>query len=81
MELNDLQVHWDNKTLDYDLERYNWPAWALSIIQEVAPQVTELETLHTELSAEEIVKVSKHVQNAVDNFCKRTYCSQSSRRY
>jgi hypothetical protein len=28
--------HWDNKTLDYDLEKYNWPDWALSVIQEKA---------------------------------------------
>ena len=64
MELNSLQAHWDNKTLNYDLEKYNWPAWALGIIQEIAPQITELETLHSKLSPAEIVKVSKHVQNA-----------------
>lgn len=64
MELNELQIHWDNKTLDYDLEKYNWPTWALGVIQEIAPQVTDLETLHKKLSPAEIVKVSKHVQNA-----------------
>lgn len=64
MELNNLQAHWDNKTLNYDLEKYNWPAWALGVIQEIAPQVTDLETLHKKLTPAEIVKVSKHVQNA-----------------
>lgn len=58
------QVHWDNKVLNYDLEKYNWPAWALSVIQEVAPEVRELETLHEVLSPERIVRVSQHVQNA-----------------
>lgn len=62
--LNELQVHWDNKVVDYDLEKYNWPAWALSVIQEVAPQVKELETMHRFLTPAEIVKVSQHVQNA-----------------
>ena len=56
MELNSLQAHWDNKTLNYDLEKYNWPAWALGIIQEIAPQITELETLHSKLSPAEIEK-------------------------
>jgi sporadic carbohydrate cluster protein (TIGR04323 family) len=73
MSLNSLQVHWDNKILNYDLEKYNWPAWALSVIQEVAPQVKELETLHETLTAVEIVKVSQHVQNACSrlDFMKR----------
>ena len=39
MKLTPTQEHWNNATLDYDLEKFNWPAWALSVIQEVAPQV------------------------------------------
>jgi sporadic carbohydrate cluster protein (TIGR04323 family) len=62
--LTKLQEHWDNKVVDYDLEKYNWSAWALEVIQEVAPQVKELETLHECLSPSEIVRVSQHVQNA-----------------
>ena len=62
--LTPLQEHWDNKTLDYDLNKYNWPAWALSVVQEVAPQIKELETLHEALSPSEIVRVGQHVQNA-----------------
>jgi sporadic carbohydrate cluster protein (TIGR04323 family) len=58
------QRDWDNKTLDYDLSRYDWPAWALGVIQEIAPQVKELETMHEMLSPVEIVRVSQHVQNA-----------------
>ena len=63
-ELTPLQQHWDNSVVDYNLEKYNWPAWALSVIQEVTPQVKELETLHQVLTPIEIVKVSQHVQNA-----------------
>lgn len=62
--LTPTQEHWDNNTLNYDLDRYNWPAWALSVIQEVAPNVKELETLHTVLTPTEIVRVAAHVQNA-----------------
>ena len=62
--LSKIHEHWDNNTLDYDLEKYNWPKWALSVVQEVAPQVKELETIHEVLSPAEIVKMSQHVQNA-----------------
>jgi hypothetical protein len=62
--LTDTQIEWDNNTLNYDLEKYNWPAWALSVIQGVAPVVKELETLHTVLTPTEIVQVANHVQNA-----------------
>jgi len=71
--LTSLQKHWDNKTVDYDLEKYNWPGWALSIIQEVAPQIKELETMHKFLTPTEIVRVGQHVQNACSriDFMKR----------
>ena len=62
--LTPTQQHWDNNTLNYDLEKYNWPAWALGVIQEVAPNVKELETLHRVLTPTEIVRVAGHVQNA-----------------
>ena len=64
MKLDNLQKHWNNATLDYDIEKYNWPAWALKVINEVAPGIKKLETLHQHLSASEIVKVARHVQNA-----------------
>ena len=64
MNLTPTLKEWNNKTLNYDLEKYNWPDWALSVIQEVAPAITELETLHKFLSPSEIIKVSRHVQNA-----------------
>ena len=41
MTLPASQIHWNNQTYNYDLEKYNWPAWALSVVQEVAPQVNE----------------------------------------
>jgi sporadic carbohydrate cluster protein (TIGR04323 family) len=64
INLRPTEIAWDNKILNYDLVKYNWPAWALGVVQEVAPQVKELETLHEVLLPTEIVKVSAHVQNA-----------------
>jgi sporadic carbohydrate cluster protein (TIGR04323 family) len=64
MELTNIQTNWNNCVYNYDLERYNWPAWALSVIQEIAPQVKELETLHEILTPAEIVRVSQYVQNS-----------------
>lgn len=64
MTLTATQQHWDNNTLNYDLERYNWPAWVLGVVQEVAPQIKQLETMHLELSPPEIVRVANHVQNS-----------------
>jgi sporadic carbohydrate cluster protein (TIGR04323 family) len=57
-------IAWDNKTLDYDLARYNWCEWAMSMINEVAPEVTELETMHLVLEPTKMVKVQQHVQNS-----------------
>lgn len=62
--LTETQIHWNNKVYQYDLTKYDWPSWALSVIQEVAPQVKELETLHEVLDAAEILRVSNHVQNS-----------------
>ena len=62
--LTPTQEHWDNKTLEYDLKKFDWPSWALGVIQEITPQVTELEILHEVLSPTDIVKVSSHVQNS-----------------
>lgn len=64
MSLSATQKHWNNATLDYDLERFNWPNWVLSVIQEVVPHITELETLHEVLTPSEIIRVSQHVQNS-----------------
>lgn len=62
--MNNLFEAWDNKTLDYDLEAFNWPKWALERIQEIAPEVQQLETLHQALTPEKLVRVQQHVQNA-----------------
>ena len=62
--LNNLQKHWDNATLTYDLEKYNFRQWAIDVIHEEFPQIKELETIHATLKPNEIVKLQQHVQNA-----------------
>jgi hypothetical protein len=39
------QVQWDNCTMEYDLEKFNWPAWALSVVQEAAAIITRAKGL------------------------------------
>ena len=62
--LKETEKKWDNCTLNYDLDQFNWPRWALEVIQEIAPKVKELETMHEVLEPHEVVKVQQHVQNS-----------------
>jgi len=54
----------NNQTLNYNLEKYNWPAWVLSVIREIEPEIESLETLHQSLSILQIANVQRHVQSA-----------------
>jgi len=62
--LGTLYEHWDNKILTYDIKKFNFQHWALSVIGEKFPQVKDLETIHEKLTPTEIVKLQMHVQNA-----------------
>lgn len=62
--LNNLQKHWNNATLEYDMSKYNFREWALSTIKEKFPQVQELEKIHEVLKPNEVVRLQQHVQNA-----------------
>jgi hypothetical protein len=65
--------NWENKTLNYDLEQFNWPKWILETIQEIEPDVTDLTKIHEIISVDRIVKVQSHVQNA---FSRREYAER-----
>ena len=54
MELNKLDNRWDNKIVDYDLEKYNWREYFLDAVQEKYPQVETLETTHKVMNPEEL---------------------------
>lgn len=47
--------------LNFDLEKYNFPAWALSRVQERYPQVTDLETIHETVPLKDISKLQSWV--------------------
>lgn len=55
---------WENCTLNYNLENYNWPKLVLELIQEIHPQIKELETIHNFLSGPDIFNTTIHVQNS-----------------
>ena len=57
MEKNTLE-YWHNQTLNYNLEKYNFPKWALGVINEIFPQVRELESIHKILSADTLNALS-----------------------
>ena len=46
--------NFNGESMNYDLEKYNFPAWALKRIQEKFPQVTDLETIHETVPLKEI---------------------------
>jgi len=70
---------WENKTLEYNLLKYNWPEHVLELIQQLYPKIKKLETIHLFLSPSDFSRVSLHVQNSFsqvkymklfDNFAK-----------
>lgn len=57
-------TRWENQTLDYDLEKYNWPKWILEVIQEIEPDVTELTKFHQVVPVTRLITVLDHVQQS-----------------
>lgn len=55
--------NFNNNTLQYDVEKYNWPGVILEQIQTKYPSVNRLETIHNVLTPTEIVDVIALVQN------------------
>jgi sporadic carbohydrate cluster 2OG-Fe(II) oxygenase/sporadic carbohydrate cluster protein (TIGR04323 family) len=53
--------NFNGDTLDYSLERFNFPEWALARIQEKYPQVTDLETIHQTVPLKDISKLQSWV--------------------
>jgi sporadic carbohydrate cluster protein (TIGR04323 family) len=62
--LENVGKYWDNMTLNYNLEKYDLPGWALRTIQEKFPQVKELEKIHEVLTPPQVVELQLYVQNA-----------------
>lgn len=72
-----LEKHFDNCTLDYDIEKYDWPGLVLATIQKKYPNVESLELIHLYLDREEISDATKlvsdsfltdHMSKLIDDF-------------
>lgn len=55
---------WDNDTLEYDVKKFPLKEWALSVIQEIFPQINELETIHLVLSSDQLSRIKTHFHKA-----------------
>ena len=81
MSLQDLDPRWDNQTLEYNLEKHNWPEFWLGVAKEKFPQITTLETVHKVLDATELVELGRHLQDTCgeERFIKKVdaYYSES----
>jgi sporadic carbohydrate cluster protein (TIGR04323 family) len=66
MTPNSLDPRWDNQTLNYDLEKHNWPSYWLAVAKEKFPQIEALETIHEILKPSEILELGRYLQKACD---------------
>lgn len=62
MSLQDLDPRWDNQTLEYDLDKHNWPEYWLAVAREKFPQVETLETVHKTLDVKEVSQLGAYLQ-------------------
>jgi sporadic carbohydrate cluster 2OG-Fe(II) oxygenase/sporadic carbohydrate cluster protein (TIGR04323 family) len=63
---NQLDPRWDNQTLEYDIDKHDWPAFWLAIAREKFPQIEQLETVHEILTPDEIYELAGYCQKACD---------------
>lgn len=62
--IENVKRHWNNATMNYDQEKYNFTAWALKVINEKFPEVKRLEEIHKVLEPKDVVRLQMHVQDA-----------------
>ena len=60
--LNTLLPETDLKTVDYDLEKHNWPSYWLDVAREKFPEIKSLETVHLLLTPTDILALARHCQ-------------------
>ena len=56
--------NWNNKTLGYNVEKYNFSKWVFDVIAEDYPKITTLDMLHTVVPSEDLVKITDKVQKS-----------------
>lgn len=54
--------NWDINSVEYDLEKHNWPAYWLNVAQEKFPQIESLETVHKVLTPSQLKELGEHCQ-------------------
>lgn len=57
--LNDI---WDNKSITYDTNLYNWYDRFLSVAQELKPDITDLQKIHEHFQLEELIGLRLHFE-------------------
>jgi len=67
---NSYKDNWDNKTLNYNIEKYNFSEWVLNVIQQDYPNLTELQYLHKYVPSENLVNITDKVQKS---FAERSF--------
>ena len=58
-----IDPNWDNKKMQYDLSRYNWPEKFLNAAQEKFPQITDLTKIHEVLSTNDLLGLRNHIES------------------
>lgn len=58
-----IDPNWDNKKIEYDLLRYNWPEKFLSASREKFPNVSDLTEIHEQLSVSDLLTLRKHLES------------------
>jgi len=59
--------NFQNKTLDYNLEKYPWHEWIRKTIKELYPEVDDLSKMHEVISPEQARKACDYVQKSFLN--------------
>ena len=62
MSLQELDPRWDNHTIEYNLEKHNWPEFWLAVAKEKFPNIESLETVHKTLDVKEVSQLGAYLQ-------------------
>jgi len=62
--INIMLENFQNKTLNYDLEKYPWHEWILETIQKINPRVKDMTTINELITPEEAWEIQEFVQNS-----------------
>ena len=58
--------NFNNDVLNYDLEKYNFPAWALGRVQNQYPDVESLETIHFHVPVKKLGALQRYVSDGCE---------------